>query len=95
MGLVDRVKCALKDGATKMPVGLPKNDQKIVHEIWPTEVECKCYKCSRFFGEVSQDGYSFNVYCNPPSGKIGWGVFPVPPQDAFQAMRSFLELVVS
>lgn len=68
-----------------------KNDQKIVHEVWPTEVECKCYKWSRFFGEASQDGYSFNVYCNPPSGKIGWGVFPVPPQDAFQAMRSFLE----
>ena len=44
---------------------------------------------------ASQDGYSFNVYCNPPSGKIGCGVFPVPPQDAFQAMRSFLELVVS
>lgn len=48
-GLVDRVKCALKDGATKMPVGLQKNDQKIVHEIWPTEVECKCYKWSRLF----------------------------------------------
>ena len=72
------VKCALKDGATKMPVGLQKW-QKIVHEIWPTEVECKCYKWSRFFGEASQDGYSFHVYCNPPCGKIGWGVFPVSP----------------
>ena len=54
-------------------------NEKIVHEVWPTEVECKCYKWSRFFGEASQDGYSFNVYCNPPSRKIGWGGVPGAP----------------